>query len=902
MNLRTNSRSIALLLVFSLSLPSAYSQNQIVTNLSDPREQRVLTAVRCFESVSIDGKLTELLWKGSGTTGFIQREPEEGVSATEDTEIWIAYDDYALYIAARMYDSEPDSIIGRLARRDENPGADHIGIFIDAAYDRRTGYYFIINPSGAIRDGAFSNDTFLDPKWDGVWEAAVGTDEKGWTAEFRIPYSQLRFSKQDEYTWGIDFYRRVERKNEESFLVFHPRNDRLRVSRWADLNGLAGIEPPSRIEVLPYITSTGKFIERPPVHSFNIGRDDPFVIGRDYQAALGADAKIGLSGDMTLDVSLNPDFAQVEVDPAVVNLTAYEVRYDEKRPFFIEGSDILRFGGGGAVSLNNFEWSDPSFFYSRRVGRAPQGFVTHNGFENIPDRTTILGAAKVSGKIDNTWSIAALSAVTEREYGSVDSAGNQFSEEVEPLTFYAVVRTRKEFNDARQAVGIIGTIMGRDLNGEQLSNLMNSRALSGGLDGWVFLDQAKDWVVTGWAGGSYVQGSKQRMLSLQRSSQHFFQRPDADHVSVDSNATSMAGWATRVWVDKVKGNFFFNAALGMIHPKFETNDTGFLNYADYINTHIYTGYQWYDLDNFFRYKYVGGWVLRAYNFGGIATRESYSLGVGGTLLNYWGGNLAFSHNARTFDDQRTRGGPLMESQESNSISFEVYSDARERLSGSAVFSGASATTGSWLYSTGVTLEWKASSTVKLSISPSLLRVYQVAQYVDAILDPRAAETYGTRYIFGSLHQTQVAASLRLSWTFTPKLSLQVFMQPLLSTGDYTELKELARPRSFSFNQYGENSSTISLNNNVYTITPDTNSLIQNAFLLNNPNFNYKFLNLNAVLRWEFLPGSTMYLVWTNEKFDYEVNGDFRFGRDLSTLFRDRPDNVISLKLTYWWSR
>ena len=834
-------------------------------------------------------------------TGFIQREPHEGAPATHDTEVWVAYDEYALYVAARMYDSQPDSVIGRLARRDENAESDHIGVILDAANDKRTAYYFIVNPAGAIRDGTFSNDTYIDRSWDGIWDVAAGRDDAGWVAEFRIPYSQLRFPKHDRYVWGIDFYRRVQRHNEESFLVLHPRSDQLRVSRFSELHDIEGVEPPARIEVLPYIAGTGRFLEQPMVASYNAGRDDPFVLGRDYTATIGGDAKIGLSGDMTLDVSLNPDFAQVEVDPAVVNLTAYEVRYDEKRPFFIEGSDILRFGRGGATSLNDFDWVDPNFFYSRRIGRAPQGFVTHDGFEHIPDRTSILGAAKVSGKIDNTWSVAALTAVTEREYGEVDSAGTRFMDEIEPLTFYGIVRTRKEFNEARQAIGVVGTVMGRDLSNDRLYSIMNQRAFSGGIDGWVFLDQEKDWVVTGWAGASYVEASKARMLSLQRSSQHFFQRPDADHVEVDSSAASMGGWASRVWVDKVKGNFIFNAAIGAVHPKFETNDAGFLNFADFINTHIYTGYQWFESAGLFRYKYATVTLFQNYNFGGVKTRETYILGVGGRFNNYWGGDLSLGYNPETDDDLTTRGGPLMKSQKSSYIIASAYSDAREALSGSLSYTHASATIGSERNVLGLSLLWKASSAMSLSLSPQYFRFHQAVQYITSVADPYAQETFGRRYLFATLDQTQVSASLRLNWTFTPKLSLQLFLQPLLATGNYTGLKELAKPRSLSFNQYGEGASTISLANDVYTIDPDGSGPAP-SFLRFNPNFNYKSLRLNAVLRWEYQPGSTLYIVWTNEKLHDETNGEFSLGRDFRTLLRDRPDNVLSLKLTYWWSR
>lgn len=860
---------------------------------------RKLTAQRVTGSITIDGRLTESVWQGAGTRGFVQREPDEGVPASEDTEVWVAYDDDALYVAARMYDSRPDSIIGRLARRDENSESDKLSVGIDAAFDKRTAIYISVNPAGAIEDGTLYNDSQLGA-WDGVWEVGVNTDERGWTAEFRIPYSQLRFTKQQRYVWGIEFARRIQRKNEESYLTLHPRNDKVRVSRFAELHGIEGIEPPARIEILPYVVSTGKFLEHPPVHAFNVGRKDPFVFGRDYQATVGADAKIGLGGEMTLDATLNPDFAQVEVDPAVVNLTAYEVRFDEKRPFFIEGSNILRFGRGGAVSLQDFNWSDPNFFYSRRIGRAPQGSVTHSGFRHIPDRTTILGAAKVSGKIDNTWSIAALSAVTGREYGKVDSAGVRFEDEVEPLTYYGIVRTQKEFNDARQALGIIATAMGRRFREDRLRDIMNDRAFSGGVDGWVFLDNEREWVVTGWAGLSTVSGTQRRMLALQQSPQHYFQRPDAEHVEVDPNATTMTGWASRVWLDKVKGNFIFNAAIGAIHPKFETNDVGFLNFADYVNAHIYTGYQNFEPDEIFRWKIFTTALLQEYNFGGYRIGGNIRAAFEAQFLNYWGGYISGGYTPESYDDQRTRGGPLMKALRSQFFSAGFYSDGRKALRGFLSFIGASGASGGWQYSYGLTLTWKAWKTVNVSFNPSLLRVYQVAQYITSIADPYATETYGRRYIFGVLDQTQLSASLRLNWTFTPKLSLQLFMQPLLSTGRYSDLKELAAPRTFTFNHYNRLPSIMTFSNNRYTIDPDGPVRPAPVFTLGNPDFNFKSLRLNAVLRWEYSPGSTLYVAWTNQKVDFENHGDFRFGTDLSKLLRDRPDNVFSVKMTYWW--
>ncbi|MGH2567544.1 MAG: DUF5916 domain-containing protein, partial [Bacteroidota bacterium] len=550
-----------------------------------------------------------------------------------------------------------------------------------------------------------------------------------------------------------------------------------------------------------------------------------------------------------------------------------------------------------------FNWRDPNFFYSRRIGRAPQGFVTHPGFTDVPDRTTIIGAAKVSGKIDNTWSIAALSAVTAREYGEVDSAGVRFSDEVEPLTFYGVVRTQKEFNDARQAIGVIGTALGRDLREPRLQNLLNRRAFSGGLDGWVFLDANKDWVVTGWAGASHVVGTTTRLTALQQSPQHYFQRPDAGHVEVDPNATSMTGWASRVWLDKVKGDFIFNAAIGAIHPKFETNDAGFLNFADIVNMHIYTGYQWLVPDELFRWKIFTAAVVREYDFEGYRVGGNYIASFEGQFPSYWGGYLAAGYTPESFDDQRTRGGPRMKSLRSQFLSTGVYTDSREPLKATLSFLGASGASGGWQYTVSLALSWKAARTLNVSFTPSFFNARQVAQYIMERADPFAQETFGRRYIFGTIDQTQLAASFRLNWTFTPRLTLQLYMQPLLFTGNYSGIKELARPNTFTFNEYGKGGSTISFANNVYTIDPDGAAGPAQSFSLFNPDFNFGSARVNAVLRWEYSPGSTFYFVWTNEKVHFEpFNGEFRFGQDFRTLLRDRPDNVLAVKMTYWWGR
>jgi len=361
----------------------------------------------------------------------------------------------------------------------------------------------------------------------------------------------------------------------------------------------------------------------------------------------------------------------------------------------------------------------------------------------------------------------------------------------------------------------------------------------------------------------------------------------------------MTGWASRVWLDKVTGNWIFNGALGAIHPKFETNDVGFLTRADYLNGHVYFGYQWYEPEGIFRTKGITGAVIREYDFGGNKIAEGYQLFLSSQYMNYWSAYLALAYNGEAYDDQRTRGGPLMKSLRSRSMAFTLSSDSRKSLYGSLNISAGRAESGGWLYTAGLYLNWKASANLNTSISLDYSRVHGASQYVDAVADSFARSTFGTRYVFGVIDQKQLSTTVRLNWTFTPKMSLQLYLQPLLSTGAYSSIMELAQPGTFTFNRYGEGGSRIFLSEGEYTIYPDGVTGRIPAFTLPNPDFNFKSVRANVVFRWEFLPGSTLYFVWTNEKMDYESRGDFSFERDVQRLLRMTPDNVYSIKLTYW---
>jgi hypothetical protein len=859
----------------------------------DSAQKRIVYAIRVTNPIVVDGLLDEDEYNSTSISGFLQHDPDEGKPATQKTEVWISYDDAALYFGARMHDTHPDSIVTRLVRRDVwNNDADLFYVGIDSYNDKRSGFFFGVYPSGSVIDGIMYNDSWDDDSWDGVWDAATTTDNGGWNVEMRIPYSQLRFPKQEVYVWGINFARRVERRKEESHWSLIKKGSGIWVSGFGELHHITGINPPPRVEVLPYVaTSTEALVDEP---------GNPFKKNIDFFGNAGADLKLGLGSNLTLNATINPDFGQVEVDPAVVNLTQFETFFEEKRPFFIEGSDYFSFGQGGANNNWGFNWGGNTFFYSRRVGRSPQRSVDGD-FTDIPKNTTILGAAKITGKLSDDWSFGSLHALTEREYGRADTNGIRFNEVVEPFSYYGVVRSRGEFSKGKYGVGFIGTGAIHDVNQSYLRGSFNKRAFSYGVDGWAHLDSAKEWVVTGWLAGSHINGDPSRMIRLQRSAQRYYQRPDQNYVKVDSSATALSGYAIRFALNKQKGNFYTNAAFGVISPGFDINDLGIMFRADVVNAHLVLGYRWYEPDGFFRKKFLNVATARNFDFGGRRTNEGYFLFSDAQFMNYWGMNFNLFFFPQYVDTRATRGGPAMLTTQGYGIDLGGYTDSGKDVSGDIYFNYGGTKSGGYRYQVSPGVEFRPASNFFLRFSPDYTRDVTIAQWVENVGDASAAHTFGTRHVFGRLDQQEVSAVFRMNWTFTPKLSLQVFVQPLISVGRYDQFKELKQPLTYSFNNYGENASTIVYDNAAeeYTVDPDGVGPLT-GFSFSNPDFNFKSLRANAILRWEYFPGSTLYFAWTHGHINTRDAGDFNpFFRDIGNLFRSEPDNVFLVKIAYW---
>jgi hypothetical protein len=828
-------------------------------------------------------------------TSFTQRDPDEGKAPTERTEIRFLFDDDALYIGARLYDTEPIQISRRLSTRDSSADADVLSVYLDPMHDKLTGAIFRVSAANVQQDSILYNDTWTDGSWDAVWQSAVAIDGDGWSAEIRIPLSQLRFAGSDQQTWGINVERYIRRKNERVWLEMVPKNETGLASRMLNMTGLDGIKPTRRLELLPYAAGRTEFVApRRAGNPFNDG-------GRSFASA-GLDVKFGLTSNLTATATVNPDFGQVEVDPAVVNLTAFETFFQEKRPFFLEGSQIFNnYGRSGSNDFWGFNNSEPQIFYSRRIGRTPQ-LNASGDYVDAPTATTILGAAKLTGKTSGGWSIGFLEAVTGEESARTQSGPLAAHVVVEPLTSYTVARVQRDIG-RRAGVGLLSTTVNRQLTTQTLRDGLVDSAYIAGADGYFFLDSKRDWVVVGNIAGSYVAGTPTVISRLQRAPQRYFQRPDAPHVALDDTRSSLHGYTGRININRNGGLWKINSALWAGSPGFESNDLGFHGTGDRAGTHAVFQLRDVTPRRFSRSRSM--WISKywTWNF----AREVQSNGLIGQayweFLNYWNVNGQVGHNWRALDDRLTRGGPSMVNPGGTFGNVNVNTDSRKAVSLNVNGSFNRNGEGGWNRTTGINLQLKPSAGVSISLGPSLNRQHVVAQYVRSVVDPSAVDTAGGRYVFGVLDQTQLSMTTRVSMIVSPTISVQVYAQPLLAAGNYDGFKELLRTRTYSFLRYGSAASALSYDPSARAYLADPDGAGGAApFTFGDPDFNLKSLRLNAVFRWELKPGSTFYGVWTRQQQDLANPGVFSPGRDARAMFGAPGDDVFLVKMAYWIGR
>ena len=865
----------------------------------------MLRAVARTGDISIDGRLDDETWRTApAATDFRQQDPHEGQNATERTEVRIAYDQEALYIGARMYDSlGAAGVHTRLGRRDQSLDGDFLQLVLDTYHDHTGRTVLQVNPSGVKYDAGQASPS-ADPSWDPIYTVATHVDSAGWTAEFRIPFSQLRYPRDAVQTWGMQVWRYIERKNEMDMWSFWGKNQSGGPSRFGHVVGLHA--PPWRrsVELLPYALARRSYV-RP------LEPGSPFEDPVSNSIRAGADVKALLTSTLTLDATINPDFGQVEVDPAVVNLSAFETFFEEKRPFFIEGSGLFDFGDFNCHFCSNV--SSMSLFYSRRIGRAPQGFVSGPAvFTHSPENSTILGAAKVTGRLRNGLQVGVLDAVTRSERAlALSPGGEEFTEQVEPPTNYFVGRLKRNYRNGATTLGAIGTSVTRWFESDALRDRIPASAQAAGTD-WSITWKDRTYSLIGNFAVSNVHGDSAAMLRLQRSSARYFQRPDRGLGSnsiftsrFDPGMNSLRGFGGYSRLAKDAGPWQFETAVNFRSPGFEVNDIAFLSQADYVWMNFNGLRIWNKPTRHYRNLVAILGTQQQYNFDRDLTSRNLHAYLGGDLPNYWSVSGFVIYNTAADDDRRTRGGPVVRVPASVNYFLNVNTDSRKRIVFGTNPTWGRTTEGAVGWSANLDMRIKPASNVQLSMGPYYSVDHSRAQFITAFDDPTATAFYGRRVVFSDLEQHTLGMDTRLNWTFSPTLTLELFAQPFVSTGAFDNYKEYVRPRSIEKRAFdaAQLSPMVGTDGQVtgYTLDPDRNPASAN-YQFGNPDFNFRSLRGNAVLRWEYRPGSTLFVVWQQQRSRALPFGDFELSRDARGVFDAPPDNVFVVKVSYWFGR
>ena len=853
-----------------------------------------ILAVRRNGPVQIDGKIDEAAWQAAtAITQFFQIDPNEGQPVSERTEARVLIDDAAIYVAVRSFDSDPKGIQSQLARRDEGIDGDLVELIIDSYHDHLTAFLFRLSPAGARRDAAITAGGNQDQSWDAVWEGRSSVDAEGWSAEFRVPLSQLRYNPgQSENTWGIQIGRKIARKAEVSVLAFTPKSQRGGVHAYGHITGLGDLPSPRRLELVPYALAK---TQHP-----GVAENDPFRERNSLAPGAGLDVKYGITSNFTLDVTFNPDFGQVEVDPAVVNLSAFETFFPERRPFFVEGAGIFGFGG---MRTNNSS-NGYNFLHTRRIGRSPARSLGGSNFTFVdaPLETTIATAAKLTGRTKNGWSIGVLDALTLREEAQfLDASGNRGVATVEPQSNFFVGRVKRDMRGGNTTIGFAGTAVNRQLEPD-LEPLFRKAAYTAGLD-WNHAWGNRHWAFDGAVVYSYNAGSAAAIDVLQRSSARYLQRPDRESHHRDPTKTSLAGHVLEMTFARIAGEHWTGSLTYQDYsPGFEVNEAGFLGQTDMRGIAPLIAYNENKPGKYFRNWGQYLFWNPAWSYDGDLTFNGVGAITEAELPNFW--NIFFRLDWRppAFDPRLTRGGPVARIMRSQGTQFEIASDRRKKVTYSLYTSYYTNQSGGKSFNLNPRLSMRPSSALRVSLQPAYTKARGMAQFVTRVTDPLAADTYGSRYVFATLEQRQLSMVTRVDWTFSPTLSLQLFAQPLLASGDFVDYKEFAEPRQFEFDIYGRDAGTIARSNDgIYTVDPDAAGPAP-SFTFGDRDFNQRSLRGNAVLRWEYRPGSALFFVWQQSRFGSERIGDFDVGRDFQELWSVHPENVFVIKATYWIGR
>lgn len=857
---------------------------------ASPSEGRSTSARRRSTAIRIDGILDAAEWSGAAVaTHFVQSSPEPGAAASQPTRAMVLFDDQALYVALRMDDGAADSIIAPLARRDFNGYSDWVHVIIDSYQDKRTAFRFGLNPAGVKRDSYISGDNEFseDLGWDAVWDGSARRDAAGWTAEFRIPLSQLRFdASRGESEWGIQFARDLARRAERSsWTLVTPALGGF-VSRFGTLTG---IEPPARmrrVELMPF--TLGSVTHAP----FQPG--NPFFRQDRIARSVGADLRLGVTNDLTLSASLLPDFGQVEADPGLVNLSGIEVAFAERRPFFVEGGDLFQ----QDISTQSWIAGRDQLFYSRRIGRAPQGSAPGSAaYAERVDATRLLGALKLSGKTRDGWAIGALSALTEEtRVQFVDGSGAVGRSAIEPMTHYGVLRLARDVRGGEGTVGVFATSTHRRLEGTPFTSL-RSGALVGGVTMRRRFAGAR-WQVEGAFVGSEVRGTPAAITATQRSITRLYQRPDARHLAVDSAATSLSGLAANLSIAKTAGgNFRVGLGSSLKTPGFEANDLGLMARADVIHTGAWLGYE--SVQQTARTRARSLWFNSWYQVttAGENTLRGARLFGRTQFRNFRTLSAEVGLDGAAFATHMLRGGPALRIPTRQSLFVRYASDPRKRASfGVGHFYLSASGADGYVHTITPDVTLRPSPRAEITVGTLVARNRLPWQFVG---NARSADGI-PRSVIGDLRQRQLSLTSRVNFSFTPNVSLQLYAQPFVAAGRIGAFHEVVAPRAGTWadrlRRY-EASEVQRGSDGRVTLGSGTS-----AVTVDDPSFGRAQFRGNAVLRWEYRPSSTLFVVWTQAR---DHDGD-PMQQDLAQhgggLLGNAGTNVVTVKWTHWIGR
>jgi hypothetical protein len=842
------------------------------------------SAFRVESAPSINGEFDDPAWQqGTWAGGFVQHEPYADRAPSQETEFKVAFDDLNLYVAIRALDTSPDSITRRMSRRDNGDG-DMVFVIFDSYHDLRTGFTFGVSAAGVRFDQIFSNNAHNeDPSWDPIWQAKTQVYDWGWAAEMKIPFTQLRFKKNSSEVWGFEVARQIFRHEEMSLWHPIPRNAPGLIHAMGELEGLQEIEPRKQMDLTPYgVTS---------FHTYEPEEGNPFADGRDPALSVGLDGKVGITNNLTLDFTINPDFGQVEADPSEVNLSAFETYFREKRPFFIEGSNITSFN----VGLGDGDVGNDNLFYSRRIGRRPHGDpdLEDGEYMKMPVFSPILGAGKVTGKTENGISVGVLAALTADTKAIIDREGERREETVEPLTNYSLARIQKDFNKGNTILGGAVTNVIRRLDGTSLESL-HSDATTGGVDFAQYFRE-RNYTLNASLYFSHVGGTEEAIAETQQSSARYYQRPDAEHLVFDSARTSLSGLGGKLEFGKIGGNWNFLFMNVFKSPGLELNDMGYMRQADHMLNVLWTGYSFTEPFSIFRSVNLNNDVFVSSDFGGEVNGVGYEYNVSGHFKNFWHAGLGGGFNFMEVSTTMLRGGPSMRMPNSSRFYLNMGTDDRKVFS--AEFFGSRHWAASDNYtrmSYDLSLTVRPHSTLSVSVNPSYSDQFDALQYVST--QEMAGED---RYIFARIDQKVLSMSLRVNFNITPDLTIQYWGQPFIACGEYSRFKMITDPHAEAFpdryREYPVNALTLA--DEEYFVDENRDGFTDYSFDL--PDFTVDEWLSNLVIRWEFLPGSTAYLVWSQTRDYFDSYGAFNVMDNVDQLFTDKKaSNTILLKVSY----